>query len=309
MGCVNGALALVTISFNLIIMDRHREQIMTYTRTTLVVHTGGIGDFLLCCPTLLKLSSSGPLELLGNPTRLRLGLALNIAQAVHDINHVGFESVFNEPNTRFRQFIKPFHRAIIWMRDESGRIQKSFKQCGLTDIQVFPGLPPTGWQGHASRYYLECLGFSDPIPLQLPIEPHPLIHDIIIHPGSGGKSKNWPLGCYLDLAKTLRKNNRSVTWCLGPAEDDFPLSTHESSIRIESLLELARVLGSARLYIGNDSGITHLAAAVGCLTIAIFGPTDPLKWAPLGDQVTIIKGIPWPEPGEVMAVVKSLLPP
>lgn len=236
-------------------------------------------------------------------------MAAGVAQAVHDINHVGFESVFNEPNSRFRQFIKPFHRAIIWMRDESGQIRESFQQCGLTDIHVFPGLPPSEGEGHASTYYLQCLGFSETSPFQLSVEPHPLIHDVIIHPGSGNKSKNWPSDRYLALAKGLRKNKRLVTWCLGPAEDDFPLCAQERSIRIESLLELARVLGSARLYIGNDSGITHLAAAVGCRTIAIFGPTDPLKWAPLGNRVTVLKGDPWPEPGEVMDVVRSLTPP
>lgn len=281
---------------------------MAHPQITLVVHTGGIGDFLLCCPALLKISSSGPLELLGNPDRLKLGLAAGIAQSVHDINHVGFESVFSEPNHRFRQFMKPFSRAIIWMSDESRQIRESFQQCGLTDIYVFPGLPPTEWKGHASTYYSQCLGLSETSPLQLPIDPHPLVHGIIIHPGSGGKFKNWPPDCYLDLANTLRKNNLQVSWCLGPAEDDFPLSPPERSIRIESLPELARILGSVRLYIGNDSGITHLAAAVGCPTIAIFGPTDPQKWAPVGKRVTILKGNPWPEPREVMAAVKCLIP-
>jgi hypothetical protein len=281
---------------------------MAYTKNTLVVHVGGIGDFLLCCPALLKVSLSGPLELLGNPDRLQLGLAAGIAQAIHDINHVGFESVFREPNHRFRQFIEPFSRAIIWMSDESGQIRESFLQSGLMDIHVFPGLPPNVWKGHASTYYLQCLGFSQTSPLQLSIDPHPLVHDLIIHPGSGGKFKNWPPNFYLDLANTLRKNNIQFTWCLGPAEDDFPLSPQERVIRIESLPELARILGSARLYIGNDSGITHLAAAVGCTTVAIFGPTDPQKWAPLGKQVIIIKGNPWPKPREVMAAVKSLIP-
>jgi len=281
---------------------------MTYSRTTLVVHAGGIGDFLLCCPALLKLSSSESLELLGNPDRLRLGLAAGLAKAVHDINHVGFESVFNEPSDRFRQFIKPFRRAVIWMRDEGGLIQEGFRQCGLTNIQIFPGLPPAACKGHASTYYLQCLGFSETAPFRLSVEPNPLMHDIIIHPGSGGKSKNWPSDRYLALAEALGQNSRLVTWCLGPAEDNFPLSAKESSIRTDSLLDLAQVLGSARLYIGNDSGITHLAAAVGCPTIAVFGPTDPLKWAPLGQQVIMIKRDPWPEIKEVMAAVRSLTP-
>ena len=69
-----------------------------------------------------------------------------------------------------------------------------------------------------------------------------------------------------------------------------------------SLVELARELASARLYIGNDSGITHLAAAVGCPTIALFGPTDAAVWAPRGGHVTALTGSPFPKPSEVLDV-------
>lgn len=279
---------------------------MNYSSVTLVVHVGGIGDFLLCCPALLKLSSAGPLELLGNPDRLGLGLVAGAARAVHDINHVGFESVFHEPGDRFREFIRSFGRAVIWMSDKTGLIKKGFRRCGLKNIKVFPGLPPPAWKDHASAYYLGCLGFGKAPPLRLPVEPVTPCYDVVIHPGSGGKSKTWPADRYLDLARRLKQGNRLVTWCLGPAEEAFSRPEDDSSIRLESLQELSRILGSAYLYIGNDSGITHLAAAAGCRTLAIFGPTDPLVWAPLGQHVTILKGEPWPEPEEVMEVITDL---
>jgi ADP-heptose:LPS heptosyltransferase len=53
---------------------------------------------------------------------------------------------------------------------------------------------------------------------------------------------------------------------------------------------LAGWLRSARVYIGNDSGITHLAAAAGAPVVAIFGPTDPAVWAPRGDRVRLVAG-------------------
>ena len=59
---------------------------------------------------------------------------------------------------------------------------------------------------------------------------------------------------------------------------------------MDNLYELACWLQTARLYIGNDSGITHLAAAVGVPVVAIFGPTDPAVWAPRGDRVRVVSG-------------------
>ena len=78
-----------------------------------------------------------------------------------------------------------------------------------------------------------------------------------------------------------------MKWCVGPEEhlDD----TLDKPVRIDNLYDLACWLATARLYIGNDSGITHLAAAVGVPTIAIFMTTDPRVWAPRGDHVTILE--------------------
>lgn len=84
-----------------------------------------------------------------------------------------------------------------------------------------------------------------------------------------------------------------------PAPPDAPL------LHAESLVELARSLAGARLYIGNDSGVSHLAAAVGCPTVVLFGPTDPRVWAPRGGHVTVVRGMPWPEVGQVLEALGS----
>jgi ADP-heptose:LPS heptosyltransferase len=62
----------------------------------------------------------------------------------------------------------------------------------------------------------------------------------------------------------------------------------EGAVRIENLSELAKRLASARVFVGNDSGISHLAAAVGTPVVALFGPTDPRVWAPRGPMVEVI---------------------
>ena len=77
-----------------------------------------------------------------------------------------------------------------------------------------------------------------------------------------------------------------VQWCAGA--DDPPLC---DAVRFDDLYDLACWLATARLFVGNDSGITHLAAAVGTPVLAIFGPTDPAIWAPRGNHVRVVKAI------------------
>lgn len=257
---------------------------------TLVVHTGGIGDFLLTCPSILRLAAEGTVELAGNPNRLALAAA-HVA-AIHDLNRIDFESVFTTPSTTLREFAARFNRAIVWMRDD-GHVEQAIRACGVSDVRVFPGLPPRDWSEHASRYYLHCLGIADAPPLRLFFEPSHTPHDVVIHPGSGSPKKNWLLERFMAVADALESRGRTVTWCLGPAEDGAPAADASRAIRCESLAAVARELAATRLYIGNDSGITHLAAAAGCATMAIFGPTDPKVWAPRGKHVAVLRGNPW----------------
>ena len=93
----------------------------------------------------------------------------------------------------------------------------------------------------------------------------------IIHPYSSSPRKNWPIENFRAVAAQLTR----VEWC--------------EPGRIDDLYELGRWISTAKLYIGNDSGISHLAAAVGTPVIAIFVSTDPRVWAPRGDFVTVLE--------------------
>ncbi|MBM3752614.1 MAG: glycosyltransferase family 9 protein [Acidobacteria bacterium] len=99
---------------------------------------------------------------------------------------------------------------------------------------------------------------------------------VIAHPYSGSARKNYP--GFADLAREVPV----VRWTCGP-EEDWP-----GAVRFDCLGELARWISGASLFIGNDSGITHLAAALGVRTIALFGPTDPAIWCPPGEHVTAL---------------------
>jgi len=102
----------------------------------------------------------------------------------------------------------------------------------------------------------------------------------VFHPFSGSPRKNWPLENFRELAAAI---GMPVKWCAGP-EDVL-----DGAVRIENLYELGCWIASARVYVGNDSGITHLAAAVGCPVVAIFLSTDPKIWSPRGERVAVLE--------------------
>jgi hypothetical protein len=121
---------------------------------------------------------------------------------------------------------------------------------------------------------------------------------VIIHPFSGSARKNWPLANYRALAARI---GGPVEWTAGP-EELLP-----EARRFDNLADLAHWISGARLYIGNDSGITHLAAAVGTPTAALFGPTDPAIWCPAGDHVRAIRFAPVEEVEEQLRLFMAAL--
>jgi ADP-heptose:LPS heptosyltransferase len=114
---------------------------------------------------------------------------------------------------------------------------------------------------------------------------------LAIHPGSGGTGKNWPAERFARLAESLGPG----PWLLvdGPADAaavaGFPSGGACVRASHLPLRTLGAVLGRAGLFVGNDSGVTHLAAAWGAPTLALFGPTDPATWAPVGRRVAVVR--------------------
>ncbi len=122
---------------------------------------------------------------------------------------------------------------------------------------------------------------------------------VIIHPGSGGRAKCRPLADFLALADAM--TDVEITWMLGPAEcepgdERFETLRHrghggrECLLAAPDLQEAAERIAAADLYLGNDSGMTHLAAALGVPTVAVFVMSDPRIWRPLGQHVHVISG-------------------
>ncbi|MBU0639828.1 MAG: glycosyltransferase family 9 protein [Planctomycetes bacterium] len=120
---------------------------------------------------------------------------------------------------------------------------------------------------------------------------------VLIHPGSGGREKCWPLACFLDVGRQLRRGGRAVCFLVGPVElERWSAADIESIAREFPLVQappadtLACVLAAGRALVANDTGPAHLAALLGTPSVTVFGATSPHVWAPLGPQQAALGG-------------------
>jgi len=118
----------------------------------------------------------------------------------------------------------------------------------------------------------------------------------IIHPGSGGREKCWHLDNYLSVASKLAQQGLEVLFVLGPAEQErfgeaqiSRIAAAAACLREAPLADVLAALSSASVFVGNDSGPAHLAAGLGVPTVVLFGPTDPVVYAPTGPSVAVIQ--------------------
>lgn len=117
---------------------------------------------------------------------------------------------------------------------------------------------------------------------------------VVLSPGAGSEIKRWPLERFVEVAAMLRVQALRPVMLLGPAEADIEASLKRGAefpfevAKSESLRDLLELLDSAEGYIGNDSGVSHLAAFLGIPVLVVFGPSDPVRWRPFGPRVSIV---------------------
>jgi len=193
--------------------------------------------------------------------------------------------------------LRQFDSIVSWYGANRPEFREAVSRLKLP-FRFLEALPQERHAGHAADFFLRQVGGGG---VAVPRIPCPRSDGgfAAIHPFSGGASKNWPMERFQALAKRL---NMPVRWCAGPEE---PLA---DATRFEDLYELALWLASAHVYVGNDSGITHLAAAVATPVVAVFGPTDAAVWGPRGERVRIVSSAGGgPGVDEVLASAATLL--
>ena len=133
---------------------------------------------------------------------------------------------------------------------------------------------------------------------------------VLLFPGSGSRHKNWPAENFAALASALAPPLRALV-VLGPAEGAIePLFVARgiAGLRDQPLGTIAGLARLAAGFVGNDSGVSHLAAAAGAPGVSIFGPTDPDRWRPLG-RVRVVRALKLADltPAEVTAALKEII--
>lgn len=233
------------------------------TAGTLVIRPGAIGDAIVSLPAVAWLK---PAEI-WCPEQ-NIPLFEHIAPA-RSLVAEGLDSLVLPPRTLEK--LSRFRRIVSWY----GAQREDFReQVRGLPFEFHRAIPPEGCGMHAADYYLDQVGAPPGASPQLPFRA-PSAGYAVIHPFSGSPAKNWPLGRFRAVAERLA-GQMPVYWCAGPEEE------LADAVRFPDLRGLARWIAAAAVYIGNDSGISHLAAACGVPVIALFGPTDPRVWAPRG---------------------------
>ena len=244
----------------------------------LLIRPGAIGDCILSLPALRHLatdytevwvpSAVAPLITFADKVRALASTSLDLV-GVGDLEM---------PQTLV-QTLKSFDSVVSWYGSNRPEFREALLKVGVP-CQFHAALPPPDYSGHAVDFFSSQVGAPAGLVPRIDIAPAVDRGSVVIQPFSGSARKNWPLEHYRELAARLKSR---VEWTAGPEE---PLS---AAVRFKSLGDLAHWLTGARLYIGNDSGITHLTAALNVRTIALFGPSPAEKWCPRGDNVTVLR--------------------
>lgn len=283
-------------------------------RNVLIFHSGALGDFILTWPLAVALGRLHPQSRIFYVTAGQKGKLAEQALGVESVDAEGgwhglyADGIILSPAEL--KLLASAHTVVLFtVRQEDpvvGRLQKL-----NPEAHILPLHPPTGEKltGPAVGFILDQLGSN----LALQTAMRQILRSIAdrglaarhqpqaiyLHPGSGGAAKCWPLERFMELAKCLRTTHLPLHWVIGEVERErFSaqeiqlLNTSGLIVESNTLPDLLKHIQAAKLWIGNDSGPAHLAGIMAVPTIALFGPTDPEVWKPLGPKVHVLRHQP-----------------
>jgi len=287
----------------------------------LVIRGGAIGDFVLTLPAIRLLREGFPnahLEILGYKHITALAEGRFYADATRSIEYGGLSRFFI-PGTELPEdlveYFSSFQQVVSYLYDPDGFFEANLRRAGVR--YYLHGSPKLDDSAHAAQQLarpLESLALylEENAPVLYPSEADrqfasawlerafpgeegPLI---AVHPGSGGERKNWPIDRWAALDQALHRLAPTARLLLVGGEADRERLAHlrrawtgralQEAVDM-ALPELAAILGRCRLFLGHDSGVSHIAAAAGAPSLLLFGPTDPDVWAPLSGRVSILR--------------------
>ncbi|MFP5213675.1 MAG: glycosyltransferase family 9 protein, partial [Acidobacteriota bacterium] len=319
-------------------MDTHGAK---YSRSRLVMlHQGALGDFLLFFPVLEGLYHSYPhlrMDFWSRAEHVRLIAHRPYVGGFHPSDGSELSPFYHESLWReapVPSFFENAHTVFIVGQASGKALAERLAERLDSPVHWVRSFPGTGESGRVSEFIadqFERLGWRIGEIGETRLDhPRPEVAEevrkqlsreglsdpfVVLHPGSGGRRKIWPLGRWWTLLERIEAACRCpVAMTLGPADEylfEFAEKARRAfGVRVLndlSLLDLASLLSSCRLYVGNDSGVSHLAAVVGAPSLVLFGPTDLNIWAPRGARVRVVQSS-WAE-AEIMNLTPQPLEP
>jgi hypothetical protein len=214
------------------------------------------------------------------------------------VDEAGFSALFSGSGATgfLKNYFSEFERVYFFTAGNPEHIVQTVLDAGAGACRILDPRPPLGFTNHITSHFLSILetppDFSPS--LSHPAMPSPVIRDdstLVIHPGSGGVLKMWPVERFFETA-CLWPDPKRVVFLLGPAEIERGLHDRIPAQFTKELPETIKdafyVLAGASLYLGNDSGVSHLAALAGTPSVVLFGPSDPVVFKPLGSRMHIL---------------------
>ena len=280
----------------------------------LVIRGGAVGDFVLTLPAIKALRGAYPnahIEILGYQHIAAVAKNRFYAQGVRSIESAQLSRFFAKDldlSDELANYFAGFDLIVSYLYDPDSIFEDNLRRSGAKKIIRGPAKIDNG--SHATRQLaqpIEELGIaiSDFAPKVFPSEQDrhhvrefvagsdtPII---AFHPGSGSDKKNWPLQNWIEIGNHFLRNHSGSLLIVSGEADQMQTQRLECTwqnprvrfARFLPLPKLAAVLENT-IFVGHDSGISHLAAAAGAKSILLFGPTDPAVWAPLNENARVI---------------------
>lgn len=254
-------------------------------KRALVLRPGALGDAVLTLPVLEGLRAAGfAPTVVGNPASWAF-----LGEPALDIDAPDWLPLFGAE--------RPFGpRAAQALAAAAATIAYLPHAIPIPALAIDPPRRDEDQPPHAAerlwRPVARWLGRADaPLPeARLDVAPERIAERLVVlHAGSGGRRKCWPVENFAALGRALEADGFAVAAAFGPADRDLiPAFAGLRTVVHWPLRRLAALLAGAAAYVGNDSGVSHLAARL-CPTLALFGPTNPEVWRPLGARVAVLR--------------------
>ena len=264
-----------------------------------MIFPGALGDFLLALPVLRALRArhaSACATLVVKESLRALALLAEVADATVAIESAESAALFG--SSAMPSWLAAGPVVYSWLGGSDGEVRARLASLarGVRFFRVERG---EGAE-HAAVSYARAADVRGSLAATATIAPPPSVAAdalfgelsapvLAVHPGAGARAKRWDVAGFVQVAHWWRTNGGSVVAIAGPAEAGEAPALGAREIRDWPLPDLAALLGRAALYLGNDSGVSHLAAAVGVPGVVLFGPSDARRWRPLSERIAILR--------------------